>query len=195
MERLTTRREDGSIETKGQAWSDFDMCVVPCTRGNDKHDVRLAEYEDTGLTPAEVTELRDRLQQAEADNAAIKDYAGNGFDMARWLQEFYDQCQDWKLGHHDSEKVLTVILNCLEEIKPLFEDANEKWDALPDTGAALLKELEGLRKAYTLACKFLSQKHRGWPPNMSEIFNETEEAWEVYFKRQAMADLEKEGPA
>lgn len=65
MDRLTTRRPDGSVETIGQTWSNFEMCMVPCSRGNDKYDVRLAEYEDAGLTPEEISALRALIETHE----------------------------------------------------------------------------------------------------------------------------------
>lgn len=67
MDRLTTRREDGSVETIGREYSDFHMKVVDCSRGNDKYDVRLAEYEDTSLTPEQILKLKG----LEADNAGL----------------------------------------------------------------------------------------------------------------------------
>ena len=62
MDRLTTRRADGSVETTGKTYSEFHMGVVDCFRGNDRYDVRLAEYEDTGLSPEQVQDIKAELE-------------------------------------------------------------------------------------------------------------------------------------
>lgn len=82
MERLTNRRSDGSVETTGMEYSEFHMEVVPCSRGNDKYDVRLAEYEDTGLSPEEVSILRAQIEQAQEKTKCcmgVGDGSGNLF--------------------------------------------------------------------------------------------------------------------
>jgi hypothetical protein len=65
MERLTTRREDGRIETRGISYSEFHMDYVPSARINDYYDMRLAAYEDTGLTPEELAAANDRVKVLE----------------------------------------------------------------------------------------------------------------------------------
>ena len=63
MDRLTTRRADGSVETTGKTYSLFNMDLVDSSRGNDRYDVRLAEYEDTGLSPEQVQDIKAELEQ------------------------------------------------------------------------------------------------------------------------------------
>lgn len=174
MERLTTRREDGRIETTGMSYSEIHMGYVPSARVNDKYDVRLAEYEDTGLTPEElkrtlkkypvaidketqiivdkhafdsnmdeIVALRDRLQQAEADNAALVE----GLKLGEQLKTQAIEVGALLEGVHDDTWQKIQGLNATyTAISGLINTDHP--------GAAILKELEGYKRALVIACQY-----------------------------------------
>ena len=73
MERLTYEIMDGGMVTDKENVKEFEIedWVTVCA-GNAVF--RLAEYEDTGLTPPEIMELKER------DTAKAPDYEGDGYD-------------------------------------------------------------------------------------------------------------------
>lgn len=73
MERLTYEIMDGGMVTDKENVKEFEIeDWVTVYAGNAVF--RLAEYEDTGLTPAEIMELKER------DTAKAPDYEGDGYD-------------------------------------------------------------------------------------------------------------------
>jgi hypothetical protein len=108
MKRLTTRREDGRIETRGISYSEFHMDYVPSARINDYYDMRLAAYEDTGLTPEEVAAANERAEKAEADNAALlKEFEKlSTYESLSWL---HDHFTDIILRKHPGAELLERV--------------------------------------------------------------------------------------
>jgi len=189
MERLTTRRADGRIETKGTSYSEIHMGYVPSARIDDKYDVRLAEYEDTGLTPEElkrtlkkypvtidketqiivdkhafdsnmdeIVALRDRFQQAEADDAALLLLVKEAYGLIYGLLP--TDCRDWE-----------QIKSCADVQRRIEEEIKNNHP-----GAVLLKELEGLRRVKEAAEDIVRHEHT----NLHRL-------------KQALAALGKEG--
>ena len=73
MERLTYEIMDGGMVTDKENVKEFEIeDWVTVYAGNAVF--RLAEYENTGLTPPEIMELKER------DMAKSQDYEGDGYD-------------------------------------------------------------------------------------------------------------------
>ena len=108
MERLTERFDNGQAAVMGCGENckyDYKYCrnhYEDCPEINRLYE-RLAEYEDTGLTPAEIRELKERDTPKEAIYEAYGDQ-GDGEDPYAWIcpnceavydiDDDYDFCPD-----------------------------------------------------------------------------------------------------
>jgi hypothetical protein len=90
MDRLTFRDSKGEVWIKDAAHVDEQgqICMLAD---------RLAEYEDTGLTPEEIKSLLDRLQKTEAVVESAKDTCeelwGHGLIAIEALQKALDDLE------------------------------------------------------------------------------------------------------
>lgn len=153
MDRLTNRRADGSVETTGMEYCEIHMAVVPSSRGNDKYDVRLAEYEDTGITPEEIAQLQQRVRDLEN-----KEHMRQNLCSA--------SCCDVAVQLEDTQAEAAAMRNALDSVYPLIAGrviqlqksgeimAMEEWNAecirilqalAPEAGKELLEELRRLQ--------------------------------------------------
>lgn len=117
MERLTERFDNGQAAVKGCGENckyDYRYCenhYEDCPEINGIYD-KLAEYEDTGLTPEEVMEL------AERDTAKEPMYEGDGYSDGEIV---YDT---W------------FCPNCEEEYEVDYDD----YDFCPNCGQRILRQ-------------------------------------------------------
>jgi len=97
---------------------------------------KLALYEDTGYTPKEVAELRDKLLGNTADDwmgmynvaaeRAIKAEAEN-----EWLKRALSDVEDWCVefhvtGPHDPEKALKIVMTIYDIVHEQLGDRTEE---------------------------------------------------------------------
>lgn len=99
MERLTERREDGTATGIKRSIGDF--------VGIPEMLVRLAEYEDTGMTPQDIASLESQLQQAQAElNETYIDEDGETwfrptaeayYAVCKARNKWQEQSEEWRL--------------------------------------------------------------------------------------------------
>ena len=117
MERLTERFDNGQAAVMGCGENckyDYKYCrnhYEDCPEINRLYE-RLAEYEDTGLTPEEVKEL------AERDTAKMPMYEGDGYADGKMVYDIW------------------ICPNCGTKYEVDYDD----YDFCPDCGQRILRQ-------------------------------------------------------
>lgn len=134
MDRLTYRRPDGRVETVGKAYSDLHMDYVCHARINDKYDVRLAAYEDTGLMPEDINQLRTKLESLTPGGS---EFVGDPDWCIRWVEERLGKVKQLHVERdaaaerlQQTEKALELAceLHCFGDSCPSDDDCNDARD-------------------------------------------------------------------
>ena len=188
MERLTERREDGTATGIKRSIGDF--------VGIPEMLMRLAEYEDTGMTPQEVAALEARLQEAQTENKRItqllvKEIHFDKDDLniklgGEGAMMFINYLVDlFKMNggdnfltcgvEGDGHRYAITIQNCDRELTPAqkMEQLEAELARLQVALEATIAEKEKYKRALKIACEV-----------NSDMFATSEEAM-IYCIRQA----------
>lgn len=156
MERLTERREDGTATGIKRSIGDF--------VGIPEMLMRLAEYEDTGMTPQDIAPLESQLQQAQAElNETYIDEDGETwfrptaeayYAACKARNKWQEQSEEWRLDRD-------FFLVRLEDEKTKVEKLEAENAALRADNAALWEVTAESFQAFSIALE--EARGEDWP--------------------------------